>query len=97
MHVIILASPSVPNITSWTSLNSDQLTVNWSPVPTATSYNVSFNGNTPVTLPANANSYPFTGQTCNAVYTFSVVAINCAGSSSPAEISKYIMSFTLLY
>ncbi|KAL5494306.1 hypothetical protein EMCRGX_G015608 [Ephydatia muelleri] len=64
------AAPSAPTITSLISTYSDQITVTWTSVPTATSYN-----------------YTFTGLTSNTVYTVSVVAINCAGSSSPATMT----------
>eukprot|EP00731_Ephydatia_muelleri_P033071 Em0025g27a len=66
-----------------------QLTVTWTSVPTATSYYVSINAsvNTLVPIPSTgAPQYSFTGLTNNTVYTVSVVAINCAGSSSPATI-----------
>eukprot|EP00731_Ephydatia_muelleri_P033053 Em0025g9a len=71
---------------------ADQLTVTWTSVPTATSYNVSINASTPISLPANANTYmyylyTFTGLTNNTVYTVSMVAINCAASSSPATMT----------
>ncbi|KAL5494351.1 hypothetical protein EMCRGX_G015665 [Ephydatia muelleri] len=67
------------------SVHSDQLTVTWTSVPTATSYNVSINDsvNTLVPTPSTrAPQYTFTGLTNNTVYTVSVVTINCAGSSS---------------
>eukprot|EP00731_Ephydatia_muelleri_P009763 Em0005g349a len=83
------APPSAPTIASLISTYSDQrtVTVTWTSVPTATSYNVSINasGNTPYTIPSTgAPQYMknFTGLTNNTVYTVSVVAINCAGSSS---------------
>ena len=81
---ILTAPPSAPTITSLIS-NSDQLTVTWTSVPTATSYNVSINDsvNTLVPIPSTgAPQYTFTGLTSNTVYTVSVVAINCVGSSS---------------
>eukprot|EP00731_Ephydatia_muelleri_P009726 Em0005g312a len=85
-----VAPPSVPTITSLISTYSDQLTVTWTSVPTATSYNVSINDsvNTLVPIPSTgAPQYTFTGLTNNTVYTVSVVAINCAGSSSPAKMT----------
>ena len=85
------APPSTPTITSLISTYSDQLTVTWTSVPTATSYNVSINDsvNTLVPIPSTgAPQYTFTGLTNNTVYTVSVVAINCAGSSSPATMSN---------
>ena len=90
-HNIFLAAPSAPTITSLISTYSDQLTVTWTSVPTATSYNVSINDsvNTLVPIPSTgAPQYKFTGLTNNTVYTVSVVAINCAGSSSPATMSN---------
>ena len=87
----IAAPLSTPTyITSLISTCSDQLTVTWTSVPTATSYNVSINDsvNTLVPIPSTgAPQYTFTGLTNNTVYTVSVVAINCAGSSSPATMT----------
>eukprot|EP00731_Ephydatia_muelleri_P033076 Em0025g32a len=87
--ISVVAPPSAPTITSLVSTYSDQLTVTWTSVSTATSYNVSINDsvNTLVPIPSTgAPQYTFTGLTNNTVYTVSVVAINCAGSSSPATI-----------
>ena len=89
-HFDIAAPPSVPTITSLISTYSDQLTVNWTSVHTATSYSVSINDsdNTLVPIPSTgAPQYTFTGLTNNTVYTVSVVAINCAESSSPATMT----------
>ena len=89
-HFDIAAAPSAPTITSLISTYSDQLTVTWTSVPTATSYNVSINAsvNTLVPIPSiGAPQYSFTELTNNTVYTVSVVAINCAGSSSPATMT----------
>eukprot|EP00731_Ephydatia_muelleri_P009702 Em0005g288a len=57
---------------------------------TGFAYNVSINDsvNTLVPIPSTgAPQYTFTGLTNNTVYTVSVVAINCAGSSSPATMT----------
>ena len=81
---ILTAPPSAPTITSLISTSSDRLTVTWTSVPTATSYNVSINdsANTLVSIPSTgAPQYTITGLTNNTVYSVSVVAINCAGSS----------------
>ena len=89
-HFDIAAPPSAPTIASLISIYSDQLTVTWTSAPTATSYNVSINDsvNTLVPIPSTgAPQYAFTGLTNNTVYTVSVVAINCAGSSSPATMT----------
>ena len=85
------APPSAPTITSLISTYSDQLTVTWTSVPTATSYNVSINASANTLVPilsTGAPQYTFTGLTNNTVYTVSVVAINCAGSSSPATMTN---------
>eukprot|EP00731_Ephydatia_muelleri_P009798 Em0005g384a len=91
LNIQLASPPSAPTITSLISTYSDQLTVTWTSVPTATSYNVSINAcvNTLVPIPSTrAPQYTFTGLTNNTVYTVSVVAINCAGSSSPATMSN---------
>ena len=87
---ISLDHPNVPTITSLISTSSDMLTVTWTSVLNATSYGVCINdsANTIHTIPSiGAPQYTFTGLTKNTVYTVSVVAINCAGSSSPATIT----------
>eukprot|EP00731_Ephydatia_muelleri_P009803 Em0005g389a len=61
-----LCSKCAPTITSLISTYSDQLTVTWTSVPTATSYNVSINDsvNTLVPIPSTgAPQYTFTGLT----------------------------------
>eukprot|EP00731_Ephydatia_muelleri_P033062 Em0025g18a len=81
LNIQLASSPSAPTITSLISTYSDQLTVTWTSVPTATSYNVSINDcvNTLVPIPSTgAPQYSFTGLANNTVYTVSVVAINCA-------------------
>ena len=100
-HVhISLAPPSAPTITSLISTYSDQLTVTWTSVPTAISYNVSINDsvNTLVPIPSTrAPQYTFTGLTNNTVYTVSVMAINCAGSSIPVvQTTKQCEYFRVL-
>eukprot|EP00731_Ephydatia_muelleri_P009821 Em0005g407a len=85
LNIPLAPPPSAPTIISLISTNADQLTVTWTSVPTATSYNVRIN-DTLVPIPSSgALQYTFTGlMTHNMAYTVSVVAINCAGSSSPA-------------
>ena len=74
----------------------DQLTVTWTPPTTGgvpTSYNVTINdsSNTQASIPANGPlQYTFIGLTNNTLYTVSVVAINCAGSSN--VISKTLLT-----
>eukprot|EP00731_Ephydatia_muelleri_P009804 Em0005g390a len=91
LNIQLASPPSAPTITSLISTYSDQLTVAWTSAPTATSYNVSINAsvNTLVPIPSTgAPQYTFTGLTNNTVYTVSVVAINCAGSSSHATMTN---------
>eukprot|EP00731_Ephydatia_muelleri_P009852 Em0005g438a len=90
MICTIAAPPSAPTITSLISTYSDQLTVTWTSVPTATSYNVSINASVNTIYNVSSTGAPsymknFNGLTNNTVYTVSVVAINCAGSSSTLQ------------
>ena len=91
----LLASPDpVGNMTvSSTSVN--QLTVTWTPPPIGgvpTSYNVSMNDiSSPVVIPDTGSSlytHTFTGLISDTLYTVSVVAINCAGTSSVTSEAK---------
>eukprot|EP00731_Ephydatia_muelleri_P009767 Em0005g353a len=90
MICTIAAPPSAPTITSLISTYSGQSTVTWTSVPTATSYNVSINASVNTIYNVSSTGAPsymknFTGLTNNTVYTVSVVAINCAGSSSTLQ------------
>eukprot|EP00731_Ephydatia_muelleri_P033153 Em0025g109a len=78
---------SAPNITVTGS--SDTLTVTWTSVATATSYNARISGSTLViTIEDNQPlKASFTTLSNSTVYTVSVEAINCAGSSSPAKMN----------
>ena len=76
--------PYVPILTSLIT-DLDELTVTLTSVPTATIYSVSINDSDNTVI--NMHMYTFTGLTNNTVNTVSVVAINCAGSSSPATIT----------
>ena len=86
------------------TLNSpsvDQLTVAWAPPTTGgvpTSYNVSINdSSSPVVIPDNGSSlytHTFTGLTSDTLYTVSVVAINCAGTSNVTSRSKLTCKWT---
>ena len=83
------APPLAPTITRG-RIHLEEVTVTWTSVPTATSYSVSINGHTPISLPADTCTYSFTRQANITAYTFSVVAINGAGSSSPATIEIHL-------
>ena len=89
------ASPGPAGTLVLNSLSVDQLTVAWAPPTTGgvpTSYNVSINdSSSPVVIPDNGSSlytHTFTGLTSDTLYTVSVVAINCAGTSNGVLTSK---------
>ena len=82
-------APPNPPVVANVSVGPDQLTVAWAPPTTGgvpTSYNVSINdSSSPVVIPDNGSSlytHTFTGLTSDTLYTVSVVAINCAGTSN---------------
>ncbi|KAL5494339.1 hypothetical protein EMCRGX_G015652 [Ephydatia muelleri] len=87
LNIQLAYHPNVPTITSLISSSSDMLTVTWTSVLNATSYGVCINDSANTIPSTGAPQYTFTGLTNNTVYTVSVVAINCAGSSSPATIT----------
>ena len=89
------ASPGLVGTIKVSSPSVDQLTVAWAPPTTGgvpTSYNVSINdSNSPVVIPDNGSSlytHTFTGLTSDTLYTVSVVAINCAGTSNGVLTSR---------
>eukprot|EP00731_Ephydatia_muelleri_P033174 Em0025g130a len=84
LNIQLAIPPYVPTVTSLIT-DLDHLTVTWTSVTTATSYSVSMNGSFHTVI--SMHMYTFTGLSNNTVYTVSVVAINCAGSSSPATIT----------
>ena len=94
----LLPLPASPGAVGNITLNSpsvDQLTVAWAPPTTGgvpTSYNVSINdSSSPEVIPDNGSSlytHTFTGLTSDTLYTVSVVAINCAGTSNVTSLSK---------
>ena len=82
------------------SASVDQLTVTWSPSTTGgvpTSYNVSINdSSSPVVIPDNGsslNTHTFSGLISDTLYTISVVAINCAGTSNVVTQTKGIFTY----
>eukprot|EP00731_Ephydatia_muelleri_P011280 Em0006g174a len=82
-----------------TSPSVDQLTVTWTPPTTGgvpTSYNVTINDNSsPVVIADNGSpvyTHTFTGLVSDTLYTVSVVAINCAGSSNGTSFVKRTMA-----
>ena len=85
--------PENPNITAVYSDNPTQLTVTWSPASSgspATSFNVSISYVADKILHtdginADGRSHTFTGLISATTYNISVVAINCAGSSTSAS------------
>eukprot|EP00731_Ephydatia_muelleri_P011273 Em0006g167a len=82
-----------------TSSSVDQLTVTWTPPITGgvpTSYNVTINGSSsPVVIADNGSpvyTHTFTGLVSDTLYTVSVVAINCAGSSNGISLTKWTLA-----
>eukprot|EP00731_Ephydatia_muelleri_P011154 Em0006g48a len=84
--VKIMTSPSPVGNMTVTSSSVDQLTVTWTPGGVPTSYSVTINGSSsPVVIADNGSpvyTHTFTGLVSDTLYTVSVVAINCAGSST---------------
>eukprot|EP00731_Ephydatia_muelleri_P011169 Em0006g63a len=82
-----------------TSPSVDQLTVTWTPPTTGgvpTSYNVTINdSSSPVVIGDNGSpvyTHTFTGLVSDTLYTVSVVAINCAGSSNGTSLTKWTLA-----
>eukprot|EP00731_Ephydatia_muelleri_P011212 Em0006g106a len=84
--VKIMTSPGPVGNTTVTSSSVDQLTVTWTPGGVPTSYSVTINdSSSPVVIADNGSpvyTHTFTGLVSDTLYTVSVVAINCAGSST---------------
>ena len=90
------ASPGPVGNMTVTSPSVDQLTVTWTPPTTGgvpTSYNVTINdSSSPVVIADNGSpvyTHTFTGLVSDTLYTVSVVAINCAGSSNGTSLTKW--------
>ena len=91
------ANPGPVGNTRVSSASVDQLTVTWSSSTTGgvpTSYNVSINdSSSPVVIPDKGTSlytHTFTGLNSDTLYTVSMVAINCAGTSNVVTQTKSI-------
>ncbi|KAL5500738.1 hypothetical protein EMCRGX_G012336 [Ephydatia muelleri] len=89
------ASPGPVGNMTVTSPSVDQLTVTWTPPTTGgvpTSYSVTINdSSSPVVIADNGSpvyTHTFTGLVSDTLYTVSVVAINCAGSSNGTSLTK---------
>ena len=85
------ASPGAVENIAITSTSVDQQTVTWTPPTTGgvpASYSVTINdSSSPVVIADNGSpvyTHTFTGLVSDTLYTVSVVAINCAGSSRVA-------------
>ena len=88
-HLPLPVSPGPVGNMRVSSTYVNQLTVTWTPPTTggvSTSYSVSINDSSrPVVIPDNGSSlytHTFTGLISDTLYTASVVAINCAGTSN---------------
>ena len=96
IHLPLPVSPGPVGNLRVSSTSVNQLTVTWTPPTTGgvpTSYNVSINdSSSPVVIPDNGSSlytHAFTGLISDTLYTVSVVAINCAGTSSVTTETKW--------
>eukprot|EP00731_Ephydatia_muelleri_P011220 Em0006g114a len=105
-HVLlrVTASPGPVGNMTVTSPSVDQLTVTWTPPTTGgvpTSYSVTINdSSSPVVIADNGSpvyTHTFTGLVSDTLYTVSVVAINCAGSSNGTKGTGSCMSPTGAY
>lgn len=80
-------APSVPaapsNFTATPTANSVQL--NWSPSANATSYQLQRNGN--VVYTGAATTFTDTGLSENTTYSYTLIAVNNLGQSSPVNLS----------
>ena len=97
---LLTVTPGPPNgVTLVDGGNDTSLTVTWAP-PTSgggpTNYIASINSSTGTTriIMPHVNGSPsytlmFSGLTSNTLYSVTVVAINCAGSSSNATLNNY--------
>jgi uncharacterized delta-60 repeat protein len=89
-----VAAPGAPTGVSATPGNS-QVTISWSAVTNATSYNLYFSTSTGVTKATGtkitgvtSNSYTHTGRTNNTTYYYVVTAVNASGESAEsAQVS----------
>ena len=80
-----------------TSTSVDQLTVTWTPPTTGgvpTSYNVTINQSSRSVVIADNGSPVYTHTFT--LYTVSVVAINCAGSSNLTSLTKWTCKFIIM-
>eukprot|EP00731_Ephydatia_muelleri_P011469 Em0006g363a len=84
-----VAAPDPVGNMAVASTSVDQLTVTWTPPTTGgiqTGYNVTINDSSSLVVMADNGSpvytHTFTGLVSDALYTVSVVAINCAGASN---------------
>jgi len=91
--VIAPSTPAAPSVTASAVPRSSgdpwgaMVDVSWSAVSGATSYEVSQNGGSPVTVHAPAVTYKDTGLTSGASYTYTVQACNAGGCSSASPAS----------
>eukprot|EP00731_Ephydatia_muelleri_P006176 Em0003g424a len=103
VNISITVTPGPPNgVTLVDGGNDTSLTVTWAP-PTSgggpTNYNASINSSTgtiwiiiPHVNGSSSYTLMFPGLTSNTLYSITVVAINCAGSSSNATLNNYTLA-----
>lgn len=81
----VLSAPGTPTHLVASDVTDTSLVLNWNPVPRATSYKLERNGT--VIYTGSSNSFSDSGLTFNQAYSYSLIAINNTGQSSPYTIS----------
>eukprot|EP00731_Ephydatia_muelleri_P011307 Em0006g201a len=96
VKIMLATSPGPVGNMTVTSPSVDQLTVTWTPPTTGgvpTNYSVTISS--PVVIADNGSpvySHTFTGLVSDTLYTVSVLAINCAGSSNGTSLTKWTLA-----
>ncbi len=82
------AAPAAPSALVATVVSSTQINLSWSPSSTASVTYTVYSGSTAMASGLAATSYSATGLTPSTAYTFTVVAVSSAGSSSPSNAAS---------
>ncbi len=77
--------PSAPTNLTATVISGTQINLSWSPVTGATSYTVTYSAGS---FSTTGTTYSMTNLSCNTGYGIGVRAVNSAGSSAEANITK---------
>ena len=80
--------PTAPSALFATASSSTQINLSWSPSSTVGVAYTVYSGSTAIANGLAATSYSVTGLTPSTAYTFTVVAVSSAGSSSPSNAAS---------